>query len=238
MTVRDLISASLRDLGVLASGESLQPADGQDALLTLNNLLDSWSTNSLFVYDRVNRIFTLATSKQTYTLGTGGDFNAPRPIFIEKANWVDPAQNPTYELTLQIFTMEQWAEIMVKGLQGTIPWALYYDKAFPLMNVNFWPIPISGKEISLWNWETITSFSSLNDTITLPPGYNRAIQKNLALELAPSYSRQVSPELASSAQVSMADIKRANVREKLMKVDDALTHQMRPFSIYTGWPRS
>lgn len=235
MTVRDLIAGALKDLGVLAQGEAVSADDVQHCLLALQNLIDSWSNSSLFVYNRVNHIFTLASSKQTYTLGSGGDFDAPRPKLIQVANWVETSQTPSFEIGIDIYTVEQWAEITVKNLQGTIPFALYYDKAFPLMNLNFWPIPAAGKQISLWNWEPLTNFSTVGDTVSLPEGYPRLIQKNLAVEIAPSYSKSVSPELLASAQDSLSQVKTDNTRPSVMKVDEAITQNLKPYSIWTGW---
>lgn len=222
MTVNDLINGSFRLINVLASGEAASADMQTDAFNALNDLIDNWSTQGLLVYDRIRETFALTSGQQTYTMGTGGNFNTSRPQFIENCLIVDTSVTPNTELPITIIDKDEWAEIPVKAIQGTWPLKVYVDNANPLVNLNFWPIPGASKSVGLYSWKPIAEFASVNTTLALPPGYQMALRYSLAIILAPEYGKSVAPEVASVAQGAVADIKRMNIRPKLMQTDDAL----------------
>jgi len=68
VTAQDIIYKSLRTMGVLASGEAPTAAEGQDALYTLNSLLDSFSADPQYYYYTDDLVVSL-TTKSTYAMG-------------------------------------------------------------------------------------------------------------------------------------------------------------------------
>lgn len=75
-TANDLILGALKGINVYAPGESLDSADADDALITLNDLLDSWSTSPQAVYASSENIFNFTPGQYVYTVGNydAGDF--------------------------------------------------------------------------------------------------------------------------------------------------------------------
>ena len=68
-TANDLILGALRFINVYAPGETLDSADADDALETLNDLLDSWSTDEASIYASVENILTFTAGQYQYTIG-------------------------------------------------------------------------------------------------------------------------------------------------------------------------
>jgi hypothetical protein len=68
-TAQDLIIGSLRFINQYSPGESLDSADADDALETLNDLLDSWSTDKISVYASNEQTFTYVPGQYQYTIG-------------------------------------------------------------------------------------------------------------------------------------------------------------------------
>ena len=62
-TAGDQINAALRLIGSLAEGETPSAATSQDALVALNQMLDSWSTERLAVYATQDQVFTWPRAK-------------------------------------------------------------------------------------------------------------------------------------------------------------------------------
>lgn len=68
-TAEDLITGALRFINVYAPGESLDASDSSDALATLNELLQSWSTTPGAVFKSVESILTFVPGQYQYTVG-------------------------------------------------------------------------------------------------------------------------------------------------------------------------
>lgn len=68
-TAQDLIIGALRFINVYAPGESLDAADANDALQTMNDLLESWSTTPGAVFKSVENILTFTPGQYSYTVG-------------------------------------------------------------------------------------------------------------------------------------------------------------------------
>ena len=68
-TAQDIIIGALRNINVLAAGETISASDSADALQVLNDLLESWSIDHLTVYSVVENILTFVPSKYQYTIG-------------------------------------------------------------------------------------------------------------------------------------------------------------------------
>ena len=69
MTPNDLITGALRFINQYSPGESLASSDADDALETLNDLLDSFSTNQLSIYASNENVFTYTPGTYEYTIG-------------------------------------------------------------------------------------------------------------------------------------------------------------------------
>lgn len=68
-TASDIITGALRFINVYSPGESLSSSDSDDALATLNELLDSWSTDQASVYASDEDVFTFVPAQYRYTIG-------------------------------------------------------------------------------------------------------------------------------------------------------------------------
>ena len=208
-----VIRRALSRIGVLAQGETPSTDEANDALLTLNDMLDAWNTQRLLTISIGRFVFTL-TSGQVYTVGPAQqiDLLTPvRPPRIEKIGLLylaNPAQ--PLEIPLRSLTYEQWAAIPVKSITSTLPQSYYYDQAFPTGNLNLWPNPTIANQLAIYYWQQFAAFADLVTDYTFPPAYMRAIIYNLALELAPEFGAEVSPSIERFAALSLAEIKVLN----------------------------
>jgi hypothetical protein len=232
-TVRDLISGSLRLLGAISTGETPTAQEQTDAFNSLNDMLDSWSTEGLMVPTKLRETFSLVPGQQTYTFGSGGNFNSVRPMLIENALIVLTV-TPETEIPMKIVNKDEWASITVKSVQSSVPLYLYNDNAFPLTNVNLWTVPSVATSIVLYSWKPLSDFVTVNDTVSLPPGYNRAIRYNLALELSAEYGVSPLPGVAAGALESKANIKRANTKPNYLSTDAELRAKEGAFNWLIG----
>lgn len=229
---RDLITASLKRLGVL-SGIEVPTADlAADALDRLNALLEQWGTESLVVWAQMSAMISpLVSGKAFYTIGDApsptpiADLVRPRPPWLDGA-WLVLAGTPNYEAPLEMLSDDDWQSERVKGLTGTFPTAAYFQTSYPLAELWVWPIYTAGNAlgIKLWLPTPITQPITLDTEITMPPGYRRALRDELAIELAPELGREPSPTLRHIATEAKAQLKRVNLKPDVLKMPAALLH--------------
>jgi hypothetical protein len=120
--------------------------------------------------------------------------------------------SPDAEFPLTPLTDDEWAGIQIKALTSTIPTCWWYQTAYPLGVLYFWPIPtgttLSG---SLYVPTAVTQFAALTTSVSLPPGYQRMLTSNLAVEISPEYpDGSLKPATVTAATDSKAAVKRMN----------------------------
>lgn len=233
-TVSTLINAAMMDIGAVASGEAAQASEQADALVALNNLLDSYSTENLIIFNKVIETFSLIGGQQSYTIGTGGNFSTVRPINIEEAGILVTQGSQNVEIPMDIITKDEWAAIQVKSTTSPIPMKLYNDSGYPFSTLYFWPLPSAANSVVLYSWKPLTDFATISTTISLPPGYNRLLQKGLAIELAPMFGKEVSQVLAAQYREAKSNVKRMNKTPMFLGTDAALLGPKPGFNWLTG----
>jgi hypothetical protein len=224
----DVINAALRSIGAIAPGESATPAEAQDALLTLNQMLDGWMTQRLLCYAIVRYVYAPAALKQVYTVGPGGDVNIQRPPRITSVGVINqPSSTQPIELPIDMISENQWRDIPVKNTVGALPIKVWDDNQFPLRNLSFWPIPNVNVSFALYLWQIISQFADANITLySFPPMYLRTIRYNLAVELALEFpgDPELMPGVMKLAADSLSEIKQSNPVDLTMACDPALVN--------------
>ena len=225
MTGNDYIASALRLIGALASGESPTAAESNDCLMIFQQLLDSWQAERLNIFQITRSVQIPATLKQTYTLGLGGDFNIARPPRVQRIGVINqPTAAQPVELDLASLNESQWLAIPVKNTQGALPLEYWNDGSFPLMNINFWPIPSVLVYFALYYWTLLTSPPDFVTDIEFPPAYARAIRYNLAVDLMAEFpgNPEKYPMVMKIASESKLAIKSFNAPNPIMKSDPAM----------------
>jgi hypothetical protein len=161
-TASELIHSSMRLIGAIAAGEILETNELNDALVTLNQLLASWSTERVTVYEIRRDSFPL-TGAPSYTMGPAGVFAAPRPTQIVAAR----ASTANFGRGLTLIDVNRWSEILERGGAVNLPMKAFVDYASPLATVYLWPVPAAGTVIELYTLQEYTTFP---DGVAAPNG--------------------------------------------------------------------
>jgi hypothetical protein len=230
-TAGDLIKGAMRLGGVLASGETPSAAEQADGLSALNDMLDSWSTENLFVHSRTREELSWTAGQASRTWGASGNFATARPLEVESAAIL---LNGT-EQHLHICNPQEWQAIVQKTLTGSLPTHFYMEGTAPNATVYLWPVPSGTVTLVTYTLKPLTRFATAATDVDLPPGYFRALRYNLWIELAPEYGLSASAEVVKIAEESKENIKRKNVKP-IYLVSDAygLNCQGSGFDFETG----
>jgi hypothetical protein len=232
-TAQTIINGALRLLQVASTDVVLTNDEANDALESLNQMIDGWSNESLMLYHVTREQFTCIPAHNPHTIGLSGDFVTSVPMNIEAATvTVNGTDYPVLPIDY-----DDYAVIKLKTLQNVYPEYFYLDKASPVLaNLYMYPVPSTASTINLYSRKPLTNFASLTDNLTLPPGYERALKYSLAVELAPEYQVSAGQDVIALAIAAKASLKRTNKRPLTLQIDPAAltVSGKRRFNIYTG----
>lgn len=226
-TARSIIKRALLKNGVLTKNESPSGDEASDGLESLNDLIGSWSNDSLLIYARVSESFPLVSGQSSYTIGSGGDFDTSRPLQILTAF----TRIGSIDYEIDIINDTAFDGITQKDISSSIPEVLYYDASNPLATITIYPVPTTGT-LHIRSEKQLTEFTTLDTDVDLPPGWDRALIYNLALELASEYGQPADQVTYEIAMDSLSKIKTAVARNKGM---DAYPYNGNINNIYSGW---
>lgn len=226
-TARTIIKRALQKNGVLTKGESPSADEASDGLSALNDLIGSWSNDSLLIYARLSESFPLVSGQASYTIGSGGNFNTTRPLQILTAF----TRIGSIDYHMDIVNGIEYDKITQKNISSSIPDVLFYDGNNPLGTITIYPVPTTG-DLYIRSEKQLSEFTTLDTDIDFPPGWERALIFNLAIELASEYGQQVDQATYEIAMNALAKIKTAVARNKQVNM---YSFGDRNNNIYTGW---
>lgn len=226
-TARGIVTKALQKVGAIVKNETPSADEANDGLDALNALLSSWSNESMLVYKRTWENFPLVAGDVDYTIGVGQNFNTVRPTYIVEAH----VRQDVTDYPLAIISDEIYnGSISDKSSQG-IPKFLNYDNGYSTGTIRLYPVPDTSYTLYILTEKPLTSFA-LDDEVTLPPGWERALIYNLAVELFPEYGQQVDQAVYEIAKDSKRSIQSAVLKTRSMDVQPAAIGNRN--NIYTG----
>ena len=232
-TAGDQINRALRLLGILAEGETPSAATSQDALVALNQMIESWNTERLSVFSTQDQVFTWTAGFISRTLGPTGDFVGNRPILLDSATYYrDAGTNVSFGI--KMINQQQYDGIAVKTVTSTYPQVLFINMTYPDIDMYIYPKPTRDLEWHFISVEELTQPATLATDILFPPGYLRAFTYNLAMEFAPEFGVEPSPQVQRIAMTSKRNLKRINNPDDIMSMPYSLVATRQRFNIYAG----
>ena len=232
-TAGDQITRALRLLGVLAEGETPTADMSQDALVTMQQMLDSWNTERLSVFSTQDQTFLWPVGEIMRTLGPTGDFVGNRPVLLDDATYYrDPQTNVSYGV--KFINQQQYDGIAVKTVTSTYPQVLFINMTFPDVTMYIYPKPTQTLEWHFISVEELSQPATLATELHFPPGYMRAFTYNLAMEIAPEFGVEPSPQVQRIAMTSKRNLKRVNNPNDIMSLPYGIVANKQRFNIYAG----
>lgn len=231
-TASDQINRALRLLGVLAEGETPSAETSQDALIALNQMIDSWSTERLSVYYTQDQVFNWPSGEIKRTLGPTGDFVGNRPVMLDDATYYRSPGGVSYGVNF--INQDQYNSIAVKTATSTLPQVIFVNETHPDIEMLIYPVPTQVLEWHFISVQELTQPASLATQLEIPPGYLRAFTYNLAMEIAPEFGVEPSGQVQRIAMVSKRTLKRINNPDDVMTLPRGVLARQSRFNIYAG----
>jgi hypothetical protein len=234
----DQINRALRLLGVLAEGETTSASVSQDSLMAMNQMIDSWNTERLSVFSTIDQIVEWPVGSINATLGPSGSLvrlngTAVRPILVDDATYFrDPQTNVSYGIKL--INQQQYNGIAVKTVTSTYPQVMFVNMTYPDIDIFIYPRPTRLLEFHFISVQELTQPATLATVLAFPPGYLRAFTYNLAMEIAPEFGVEPSPQVQRIAMTSKRNLKRINNPDDVMSMPYAIVATRQRFNVYAG----
>ena len=231
-TCEDQINRALRLIGMLAEGELPSPETAQDSLMALNQMIDSWNTERLSVFSTQDQVFTWPAGVITRTLGPTGDFVGLRPVLLDDSTYYIGNNGVSYGV--KFINQAQYNGIAVKTVTSTFPQVMFVNMTYPDIEMFVYPRPTQNLTWHFISVEELTQPALLTTQMLFPPGYLRAFTYNLAMELAPEFGVEPSPQVQRIAMTSKRNLKRINDPGDIMSMPYSLVATRQRFNIYAG----
>ena len=232
-TAGDQINRALRLLGVLAEGETPSAETSQDALMAMNQMIDSWDTERLSVFCTQDQVFTWPAGLVSRTLGPTGDFVGLRPVLLDDSTYYrDPGTGVSFGV--KFINQQQYNGIAVKTVTSTYPQVIFVNNTFPDIDMYVYPRPTRDLEWHFVSVQKLDNPAGLATVLLFPPGYLRAFTYNLAMEIAPEFGLEPSPQVQRIAMTSKRNLKRINNPDDVMSMPYAIVATRQRFNIFAG----
>jgi hypothetical protein len=231
-TAGDQINRALRLLGILAEGETPSAAMSQDALMAMQQMIESWNTERLSVFCTQEQVFTWPSGLISRTLGPTGNFVGLRPILLEDSTYFRAPNNVSYGI--KFINQQQYNGIAVKTVTSTYPQVIFVNMTFPDVEMFVYPRPTQDLEWHFVSVEELSNPATLATNLFFPPGYLRTFAYNLAMEIAPEFGVEPSPQVQRIAMTSKRNLKRINNPDDIMSLPYALVSNRQRFNIFSG----
>ncbi len=231
-TAGDQINRALRLLGVLAEGETPSAATSQDALMAFQQMVDSWNTERLSVFSTQDQVFSWPAGEIRRTLGPTGDFVGNRPVLLDDATYYRAPSGVSYGI--KFINQDQYNGIAVKTATSTFPQVIFVNETFPDVEMFIYPKPTQVLEWHFISVQELSQPAVLATQLHFPPGYMRAFTYNLAMEIAPEFGVEPSPQVQRIAMTSKRNLKRINNPNDIMSLPYGVVANKQRFNIYAG----
>lgn len=205
-TALDIITLSLKDIGVLGESETPSAEMAADSLTTLNQMLAMWQVDNLYIYAQTATTF-VPTGALSYTVGTAGTVAIDRPASIDAVFYNDGTTDTRIDL---MPTFEEYQAISSKTQSGS-PMVAYYQPSYPLGVLYLYPQPASGT-VKLLTKVKLPTYAAGADSLTIPQEFEMVVRYSLCEHLSIAMSAQLRPDIAAMAFKTRKMMKRNNLR--------------------------
>ena len=229
----EIINGSLRLIGALAEGEVPSAETSADALMAMNQMLDSWNTERLMIYNTIDQQFTWPSDQITQTLGPTGDFVGLRPVALDDSTYYRDASTGV-SFGIKFINQQQYDGIAVKTVTSTYPQVMWINMEYPDIAMTIYPKPTRALEWHFVSVQELTQPATLATELAFPPGYLRAFRYNLAREIAAEFGIEPPRTVSQIANVSKRNLKSQNNPGDIMSIPYAIMVSRQRFNIFAG----
>lgn len=178
----ELVSASIRKLGVLASGQTPSVEELARGGEALNSVLSYLKTKGLMLWLRKNLSFLTTSGVSTYSIGVGQTISTPFPLKLLQAYRTESQTHIPMEIVA-----DYNFNLLPMNTSG-LPLKITYQPLVNMGILSLWPTPQEATTINIVYTRPLEFGTSGTETIDMPDEWYLPIIYSLAKTLAPEYT--------------------------------------------------
>lgn len=211
MTARDMVTQAMREIGVLASGEDPSSDELADGILRLNSMLKSYAAKGVNLWRDTDGEVTLLEGVAIAPL--------PDALSVSSARLV---LEDTVDRLMAEWPREDLLAMPNKSVTGEpIVYAILTTTAG--ISMQLYPVPARDVTVRYSYARATATIANPTDAVDIPPMFQEAIWKMLAVRLAPTFGKA----RADPATVQLVAQQAAELERDMLDWD-------RPSSYYMG----
>lgn len=203
MKASEVIDTAWTMAGRKALGQALDGDSQGYALTRLNQLVDEWQSQSLYIPYTTEIVQTVSGSP--ITIGSGGVINVTRPNFTRDTTFfkINGVNYPIEWISEELFN-----QIRLKTI-NSFPIYGWYDDALPMGSLNFFPVP-TNYELHLRIDAILPAFADYDTDYNIAVGYRNALVYTMC-EIACEGVKDVPRDISKRAENARRIIKTNNL---------------------------
>lgn len=229
MIVSKIVESAMKQLGILASGESASGDDIADGIDCLQDLLAQWATNKLYVY-KANTLIIPLNGAGEYRIGNKANIQdcceyeiSNCPVCTPDEPVEEPcectcgcseeAPKPTMIADISMVSDDAWLDdCKIKLVRNTNRTPPVYAPVEYWQESDAWVFKIDEGNFKQLKLKVYTLPKDLKpkDEIPLPPQYSRPLKLTLALEIASMFGTEPSMRLVQNQDNAIEMLKSSN----------------------------
>ncbi len=222
-SANQIIADALEKLGVYAPGETPAIADLNRGLTALNDMLDQWQNESLFISSLTTLTLNLSNGAGTYSIGPSGasaNITTGRPPRIQAGPGAGSIAYSGSATPLNVVSQLEWSAIQSRSPINGLPDTMFYDPQYPVGILNFSPTPnAAGMVATFYGFAPFTRFAALSTSAQFSQGTADALKNNLAIYIKPYFgdvSVTIDPIVAARAETTKEFLRMSGVTSRAM----------------------
>jgi hypothetical protein len=200
-TAADIVNDAALAAGIGDQYNALDATSSGIGLRTLNRLLDSWSNESMMVFNVVTDSFVMTPGTSVYSTS----LLSARPIEVNNVF----VRLSGVDYPVELIGAGDYSKIGYKTTQG-LPAQCKFDSGMPNGAFTFFPVPSAAYTCFVLYRSPLTQLASLATVLSLPPGYETALVYGVATMLAPLFGTEPTPTCIFHAKNAKEKIKPPN----------------------------
>jgi hypothetical protein len=180
-----LITAALRKISVLSSGQSATSTQISEAAVSLNAMLKAFQVDGMPIWAIKEYTFPTVAGTSSYNIGPAQTLDTPMPLKLIQAYRI--AESGDVNVPMRVYTHYDYELLPVNASSGE-PINVFYQPFSTYGVIKLWPTPIDATtSVTVTYQRPFEDMTSTDDDFDFPSYWTEAIIYGLAWRLSADY---------------------------------------------------